>query len=89
MRPWICRRHRNLCLHRRLLGEVDPGVSEVSVRQRRRQRRADLGSEGREDGKMAQGHRSLEYPALEDEGERLYAEQGWWDAGSDVGWNSG
>jgi len=60
----------------------------VSVQRQRQQRRADLGSEGREDGKMAQGHRSQGYPALEDEGESLYAEQGWWDAGSDAGWKS-
>lgn len=73
----------------RLLGQVDPGALQVFVQQQRQRQRAALGSEGREDGKMAQGHRSPGSPALEGEGERLYAEQEWCHAvRSDVGWRS-
>jgi hypothetical protein len=89
MRPWICRRHRNPSLPPRLLGQVGPGVSQVSVQQQQQQQKVVLGSEGREDGKMAQGHRSPGSPVLKGEGERLYAEQEWWHAvQADVGWRS-
>lgn len=87
MLPWVCRCHRILCLHRHFLGEVDPGVSRVSVQRPRPRQRAGRGSEGHEDVKMAQGHQSQGYPALE---ETPYAERefGGWHVGSDVGWRS-